>query len=384
MANLRQPVKKVLINTPGPDNLGTYIETNGSGNRILQFKHHGYSLPATGGEQVRIMLPQPHTHRVSLFTISDVAPIDPLNYEYGITIHRRVRKPGVDNSKFFPEQKYYGGKLPSVDPGQISDAQLNTMRDSIIQQINDDLGYTQRPEYQMPGAAVVASRILYLDNWADDVGITLDDTNDIPARANIGLWVDEINAIDGYFAWNISDTEVYVIKTSRNNNPSTPIATSDIVQGITVEDEPDNLIALTNRYEDATFEVKFKPTFGTNQIVRNGNFALLTNDEVQQVFSHIPNDGGLAQERRHPNLVLPDTDYVKLMISVPQEHYDLGGASHGVFFITEVELYIPVAEYAANATNRWELIDAGRAMDAGGDTNFRDIMDEWSGGIAWV
>ena len=382
--NLTQPLKKVLINVPSADNLGAFADA--AGTRFLQFKQHGYTLPATGGETVAVTQPQAPVRKVAVVALNNVAPVDPTNYNYGITVKKRVRKPGIDNSDFFPHQKFYGGTLPVVTSPNIAAGELTAMRLDILDQINGDLGYIRKFDYQHPGAAVVASSVLHLDTWDNDSAITLDG-NAAAAEATIGAFLANINAIDGYFAWlnpAAPAEEIFVIKTTRDVDPSADIVfaqTAGTIDAAAVQ--PAAWVALTSRYDDVTFEVVTNASIGAVDTIRATTFAFLTPDEVQQIFSHIPNDGHLAAERRRPNQVL-NVPYVKINIDIPQQHYDLHGASHGVMFITAVEVYMPAAEWniaaGAAVNERWATAAGAplRMMDPGTDDNVRDLFDWWT------
>ena len=376
--NLSQPLKKVLINVPGPDNLGTYRQAQGAV-QMLQFKSHGYTIPVFANSTLRVTQPQPAVMRVSTVQLNNAAPADPNNYNYGVTIIRRHRKPGIDNSNRFPYQVFYGG-VRRVTPAGITNAELNEMRDDIVSQINADDGYTQHFPHELPGAAVVASPVLHLDTWNDASAMTLDGTA-VAAAATIGEFVANINAVPGYFAWvnpAVPATEIFVVKTTRSATVNAIPVFAQTGGNIADAGATNGFFGLVQRYPEAQFEASLTRGVGVHNIVRRGNYALLTNAEVQKVFSHIPNDGMLAQERRHANLVLPDIDYVKINIDSPQNHYALDGASHAVGFITALEVYIPAAEWniaiGAAVNERWEALAANRIMDAGAASNVRDVI----------
>jgi hypothetical protein len=377
--NLSQPLKKVLINVPGPANLGTYRQAAGA-IQMLQFKAHGYTIPVNANSTLRVTQPQPAVMRISTVQLSNVAPTDPNNYNYGITVVRKHRKAGVGNSNVFTHSVFYGGNRRVTAAG-ITNAELNAMRNDIITQINANNGYTQQFPNELPGSSVVATPVLHLDTWNAASAMTLDG-NVVAAAATIALFVANINAVPGYFAWvnpAVPATEIFVIKTTRAVTPNVVSVFANTAGTIAAAvAQPNGFFALTQRYPEAQYEVQVVRNTGVHNFVRRGNYALLTNAEVQKIFSHIPNDGFLAQERRHPNLVLPDVDYVKINIDSPQQHYDLGGASHTVGFITAIEVYMPAAEWnivaGQNVNRRWEVLANNRIMDAGTLTNVRDVI----------
>lgn len=155
--NLTQPLKKVLINSPSPDNLGVYTDSI-SGLKILQFKQFGLSLPYMSATRVNVTPHADAVMRVITVTLNDVLPADGTVYEYGIQVQSRHYEPGVQNSFTLPHTKFYGGKLYNLDTSgaTIAAADLDTMVQDIVDQINDDTGYTKRPAFQYPGAHVVA------------------------------------------------------------------------------------------------------------------------------------------------------------------------------------------------------------------------------------
>lgn len=371
--NLKQPLKKVLLNVPGPLNLGTYMDTI-SGLRMLQFKAHGFSLPWTPGSSVVIQRPVAPVAKVTVVNISNVAPIDPLDYEFGFSILGRHRKPGVDNSDFFPHQKFYGGVLPSVTTPVIAAAELNDMSAQIIAQINADNGYnTRRPDYQHPGSAVIAGAPLNLDTWDAASTMTLDGVA-VAAAATIAGFVANINALPGFAAAATGATTITVVKTDRTNTAIVFVAgLGTIAAAAAVNGQ----VGLVQRYDDYTFEVILpRASFATVAVLQNTVFAIMTQDEVFQDFSHLPNLGTLAQETRIANQPLPGVSYMKLVIDIPMQHYDLGGASHGNAFINALVVYVPETEWDA-PVNRWEALVANRIMDAGAVSDIVDIFNNW-------
>lgn len=369
--NLKQPLKKVLLNVPGPDNLGTYLDSV-SGFRILQFKAHGFSLPWIVRSTLSIQRPVTPVPKVVLATISNVAPVDRMNYEFGFSILGRHREPGVDNSMVFPHQKFYGGVLPFVSTPTISNDELNRMRDQIIGQLNSDIGLSvRRPAYQLPGSAVIAGIPLLLNNWNAASAVTIDGLT-IAAGATIAAFVANINARAGYFAVATSATEITVV---RNNRINTPIVFA-MTLGTIANASGNGQIALLQRYSEQTFEVvTHNPAFATVTTIQNTRFAQMTPDEIYQVFSHIPNFGKLAQQTRNVNAPL-NVPFLKLVIDIPMEHYDLGGPSHGVTFENALEVYMPETEWDA-AVNRWAAPVANRIMDAGTASSVRTIFALW-------
>lgn len=369
--NLTQPLKKVLINVPSPDNLGAYLDTT-TNFRVLQFLQHGYSIPANGNQTVVVTQPQAPVPKVALVSLNTVAPVDPTNYNYGVTVLKHVRKPGVDNSDYFPHQKFYGGELPVVTSPNIAAAELNAMRAEIANQVNADEGYIRKFPYQHPGACVIASTPLLIDTWDAASEMTLDG-NAVAAAANIGAFIDNINAVDGYFAVEDPNTAGQIV-VARTDNAATPVFANTAGTIAAAAAVPEYL-TLIQRYEDATFEVVTNDSVAGSQTLQDTVFAFLTPDEVQQIFSHIPNDGHLAAERRRPNQVL-NVPYVKINIDVGQMHYDLHGASHGNMFITSVELYMPAAEWNT-PVDRWAAVAANRFLDPGADDAVTDVFTWW-------
>lgn len=371
--NLKQPLKKVLLNVPGPANLGIYLDSV-SGLRVLQFKAHGFSLPFTAGTTVVVQRPVVPVPKVAVFTLSNVAPINPLDYEFGVSIQGRHRKPGVGNSEFFPHQKFYGGVLPSVTTPVIAAGELNAMALEIIAGINNDNGYmTRRPAYQHPGAAVIAGAPLNLQAWNAASAMTLD-LNVVAAGATIGAFVANINALPGYAAAATGATTLTVVKTDRTN---TAIAFANTAGTIAAAAAVNGQVGFVQRYDDYTFEVILpRASLGTVAVLQNTVFGIMTEDEVYATFSHLPNLGTLAQETRIANTPLPGVSYLKLVIDVPMRHYDLHGASHANAFINALEVYVPETEWDA-PVNRWAAVNAGRIMDAGVVEDIRDIFALW-------
>ncbi len=375
--NLTQPLKKFLINVPSADNLGVYEDQN-TGERMLVLKQEGHAIPANGNEEYVVSQPQDPVAKVVTVLLSNVAPLDPLNYNYGVHLTRRVQHPGVNNSNFFPHIKYYGSVLPAVDTPVISNAQLNAMRDEIISQVNADRGYTRRPEHEMPGSPAIASRPIRLENWDAASAMTLDGVV-VAANANIEGFVGNINATERFAAVQTSATEMTVVRKTIEDAADFPVfaGTAGTISAIA---ENNGEFAFHQRFDTATFEVTVEPTVGAQTILQNTIYPTLTYEDVYRIFSHIPNDGYLSQMRPGGDQVLPNTRYVKINIDVGQMHYDLHGASHGVMFMNACEIYMPEDEWN-NATDRWAAVAVGpprRMMDAGNDDDVTDLFDEWS------
>lgn len=155
--NLTQPLKKIILNEPGPINLGVYERTSDNV-MMLQFKHHGLTLPFLPGTRFNATRNQPPILKVVTVTLNRVKPVDPSVYEYGIQVQSRHYHPGVQNSFMFPHTKFYGGKRFNLGGtgATIIDADLDAMVKDIVDQINNDIGVTRRPEFQYPGAHVTA------------------------------------------------------------------------------------------------------------------------------------------------------------------------------------------------------------------------------------
>lgn len=156
--NLTQPLKKVLLNVPSPENIGVYTDSI-SGDKILQFKQFGLSLPFLTGTRITTQQHQDAVLRVITVTLNDAVPLNPFEpYEYGVQVQSRHYEPGVQNSFTLPHTKFYGGKRYNLDVsgGSISATDLDEMVADIVAQINDDTGYTKRPAFQYPGAHVTA------------------------------------------------------------------------------------------------------------------------------------------------------------------------------------------------------------------------------------
>jgi hypothetical protein len=378
--NLTQPLKKVLLNVPSADNLGMFRDNTtvpGTNLRVLQFKSHGYSLPYLTGTRIRVMKPQDHTPKIVTVRMETAAPADTQNYEYGVNLVKRVRKPGIQNSMYFPHQQYYGGALANVTATTIAAGELNEMRDDIVQQINSDRGYTRRFDYEMPGAPAIASRPLFLESWDVASACWLDNTP-IWGFNTIDLFVNAINETDDFAAVRTGTTTLVVVRKT-TTNAGNAIVFNGSEGTVSAVAAVNGDFALYQRWPDATYEVKMRPTFATATIHQTTVYELLTADEVFQTFSHIPNRGFLAQEVREQHTPLPGVKYVRINIDVPMDHYDLGGASHQLSFINAVELYIPETEWPG-FTARWGTATDDRIMDAGTANDLTSLLHKWTGG----
>lgn len=371
--NLQQPSKKVLFNSITADDLGFYFDTEFTTN-MLQFKKHGFSIPVMPLSQIQVAHTVHFIPKVTLYALTGNMPCVECNYEYGIGITKRVKKPGVDNSDYYPHNKLYGGTIlkPIEDvgnPGHLISAQIQEMGEAIIVGINTDKGLKPGQAYEHPGAIVKAGTAHIVS------GYTAGDTIQINGAAIIGAglttvaqMVAAINAQGSAYAYVHPTTAtsfvIIALETSGNG-----ITFTVNVVGMTLSAE---YIGLTAKYTDVDFSVRVEPFFGNEVLrVRNVRFSSLSSDEVFQKFSHLPNKGILAAETRSNGPA--DVDFAKIVIITPQMHYDLSGASHANVFIGEVEIYIPES-VLNDATKKWS---SANPMVAGANWSLDELTDNW-------
>ena len=155
---LGYPKRTILLNSVSADDIGVFGDTTNK-IRTLVFKKEGVQIPGGNFAAGDILGPVVGTSMNSLLSISKnctdpgalsgylielnpECPCEECDYDYGITLVKKVEQPGVRNSDRYKKEFYYGSTLSKIDctAGLIDDAELLTMEDSIITDI-----YMHRP-----------------------------------------------------------------------------------------------------------------------------------------------------------------------------------------------------------------------------------------------
>jgi hypothetical protein len=385
--NLSQPSKKVLFNVIDSSAIGAYYDTM-LAKKVLVLKDHGYSIPFISGvTKVYVSHTTSWLPKVQLVSLTGNMPCVECNYDYGLSIRKSVKKPGVDNSDYYHKMTPYSGLITkpvsqaAPNDHLISLAQILTMKETIIEQINKDLGYKPAFPYEQPGTIVKAGKSLILDSWNAASAMTLNagltSQHIVAASGTIAGFIANINAGTTAYAYQHPTvaTSIVIIAHEDVNFGNTLTFTN--TAGTIANTNTEIYIGLIAKYTDVTFSVEMDPFWGTNFLeVQKNRYSQLTSDEVFQTFSHIPNNGWLAAMTRSNEPV--DANFVKVTIINKLDHYDLVGASHANSFLSEVELYFRESELVDVTTNKFLSTDY--MSTAGGyDKDFNELTEYWNG-----
>lgn len=176
------PIKRILLNTLDYTDVQLYGDTVQK-KLMLSFPKYGIALPgdvytgvaepaASGTLASTLQLTRSTTddgeYASKLLEMSSIAPAEDTNWTYGLTIRKKVKKPGVNNAQSNLFEKTYSGqkKRITVTAGVISDADLLVAENDLITKITQDTGLyqpTNDPEIKFSGADVEASRVYKFD-----------------------------------------------------------------------------------------------------------------------------------------------------------------------------------------------------------------------------
>jgi len=374
--NLTYPTKPLLFNSVSAQDFGVFTNSVTSQKELL-FKKSGISLPyknkaGTIVGSVKKILPKAWTPRVVLALLGSNAPAEDLHYEYGFTINREVKNPGVGNSEITPFDVYYGGSLPKVTTtsGIIDAVHMTTMREDIIDQI------TNHKRYSSNGYdAWVNASLAKIITW--DAAKTLD-INGVTAvvGATVAAFITGINAdpttlVTAYALPAAIGTSKVVLIAAPGTKTMTLEATA---AGTIMVVDTNDYIGLVGKETDINFH--FVDPTGQNSAITivEGNFALMSADDVYREFSQMVHDGALANQHRVEKPL--NAPYVKYVFEVDMPSAGFHGASEGHSYKQEVVVYVL---QSLVATDKW---DASGFMwesvtdDAGfvADTNLDELF----------
>lgn len=216
MQNLKNPNKDILINELTVKDFGMY-EDELTSNNMLLFKKHGLELPDDGSGSYATVVKgcaNPGVLDSVTVVLNAECPCDECNYEYGITLIKRVKHPGVMNFDYVPERRIYYGKLDSIDctAGYITDAHLLIMENDLLSQMKDS---------EMSYSFSEARRFYKVidDDSSDASTITITDENGVatPITTGGGGTNDLVNKINDdstvsayVFAFATADDELFL------------------------------------------------------------------------------------------------------------------------------------------------------------------------------
>jgi len=174
--NLTYKDKPILINELTVADLGVYTDGVTS-EKMLLFKKHGIAIPYTSSTLNTVSLSKTNDgiKKGVLVSISAPSPCEDCNYDYGLEIIKKVKKPGVKNDDLYGKSRYYGSDIAAImtpSGGELTDTDKLTMEDMIITDITNDTGLGQRE------AGIVDAYRLYIVTLANDTdeAITLTDS----------------------------------------------------------------------------------------------------------------------------------------------------------------------------------------------------------------
>lgn len=140
--NLSHPFDKILINTLSVNDFGVFTDSVTS-EKVLLIKKGSMSIPWNASKTTfKKIEPKAANEKFVTFDLDPVEPAVATDYEYGVGLIKKVKKPGRGNSDFRPNEKFYGGVINRVSStgGYIDDVHLENMEDDIIEQVTNDVG----------------------------------------------------------------------------------------------------------------------------------------------------------------------------------------------------------------------------------------------------
>jgi hypothetical protein len=264
--NLNYKDRPLLLNTLTVKDFGTYKETDpdsGAVREHLVIKPIALDMVYDASVKVQVSKTQEGALKSVLLSLDAPAPCQDCHYDYGISIIKKVRQPGVLNDDITVRERSYGGILETVQPslgGYMADSDKVVMEDAIIKGILLDRDLGTREE------AVVDARRLYIVTVTAVDTQTLDITDDsgtetilLNGGTTVQKMVHDINtdSTKGILAFGLSDTRIAV--TSAAVGKSFTLADGGGAGLGTI----DRFIWVTSRTVDSQFEVRFDPGFLT-------------------------------------------------------------------------------------------------------------------------
>lgn len=201
MENIRKPINRILLNSLGTDKVGLYGDAR-QGSKIMRFFGKGgpavdiigddYTSgtpSASGTKNANMEVSKTESDSgvkdMMLFYLNPASsPCSDCDWDYGITVREKVKKPGVRTRRTNLNEKSYTNTMSriNVTTGEIDDTYIKTAEEDIIDQIAADLGQHNvevSDEANMARGVVEAMTAYKFDidtDSAADVTITIDGT----------------------------------------------------------------------------------------------------------------------------------------------------------------------------------------------------------------
>lgn len=163
MENLKTPVKRILLNSIDYTKVGAYYDAVGLVN-VLSFKDYGVNIPYVAANFHGAKTCSNEGTVTSLeIELAPACPCIECDWEYGVTISKIVKNPGVNNNQTNLNRKSYTGTVSKITctAGVIDDTWLLQAEDDIITQIFNDT-ITGNDPVNGGGAWVSAVRGYYI------------------------------------------------------------------------------------------------------------------------------------------------------------------------------------------------------------------------------
>jgi hypothetical protein len=140
MENLKTPVKRILLNSIDYTKVGAYTDAV-TGVNILSFKEYGVNIPYVAANfHGAKSCSNEGTVTSQEIELSPACPCIECDWEYGVTITKSVKYPGVNNNQSNQNRKSYVGTVSKITctAGVIDDTWKLQAEDDIITQIYND------------------------------------------------------------------------------------------------------------------------------------------------------------------------------------------------------------------------------------------------------
>ena len=231
MRNIKQPIRKILLNTLTTADVGLY-EDYKSKKKVLTFKKAGIQIygdtytggsgtPATTGvlaSNMHVAKSVTDDGKLKGVLVDFVcpAPCVACDWEYYLTFRSKVKEPGVRNAKTNLQQMTYCGVLPAIEStgATVNDAYILLAENDLMDQITNDVGLhniNQDVESKFSGAIINAYRAYEVTTTnanTDKVKLTseagVDETIDLDKGATIITAVDDMNTDNTLSIWAIA------------------------------------------------------------------------------------------------------------------------------------------------------------------------------------
>lgn len=381
--NLTYPKKPLLYNTIDTTKFGVFTDSV-TGQKQLLFKGKGFSLPykdAAGvivGKVSKVSMLS-WTAKVALVLLPSNCPCEDCNHEYGFSVSRIVKDPGVLNTERYEFLTNYGGFLQSITctNGVIDSAYLTTMRNDIIDQI------TNHKRWSDNGFdAWVKAGIAKIVTWNSGRTLTIGSTA-ITVGASRAAFITNVNTgttTHGVTAYaDPSSATGVVLVTAAGTKTITLAATGG---GTIMTVDANDYIGITGIETDINFNIVDPSGTVTATTIVENVFSTFTADDVYRTFSHLQHDGDLANQHRveKPN----NAAYTKYIFEILSPTAGFHGASSGHTNHLQIEIYVLTSQISGNKWDAANFMWESTADDGGftADTTL-DALFGIGGSTGW-